>query len=173
MSTLYEINHDINDLENQLEELDLNNASQEEHNAFIERWLCLEGQLHSKLDNYGIFIRELEARAEVRKAEAKRLQERATVDENKAKALKESLLYVFTARDLKKIETKRFSFSRAKNGGKAPIILDEQIPISEIPTEYQTVIVQISKETIRKALESGQELPFARLGERGENIRIK
>jgi len=173
MSTLYEINHDINDLENQLEELDLNNASQEEHNAFIERWLCLEGQLHSKLDNYGIFIRELEARAEVRKAEAKRLQERATVDENKAKALKESLLYVFTARDLKKLETKRFSFSRAKNGGKAPVIMDEQIPISEIPTEYQTVIVQISKETIRKALESGQELPFARLGERGENIRIK
>jgi hypothetical protein len=173
MSTLYEINHDINDLENQLEELDLNNASQDEHNAFIERWLCLEGQLHNKLDNYGIYIRELEARAEMRKAEAKRLQERATVDENKAKALKESLLYVFTARDLKKIETKRFSFSRTKNGGKAPVVLDEQIPISEIPPEYQTVIVQISKETVRKALESGQELPFARLGERGENIRIK
>jgi hypothetical protein len=93
MSTLYQINHDINDLEIQLEELDLNNASQQEHNDFIDRWLCLEGELHSKLDNYGIFIRELEARAEVRKAEAKRLEELATVDENKVKALKASLLF--------------------------------------------------------------------------------
>ena len=77
MSTLYQINHDINELENQLEELDLNKASQDEHNTFIDRWLCLEGELHSKLDNYGIFIRELETRAEVRKAEAKRLEDLA------------------------------------------------------------------------------------------------
>ena len=173
MTTLYQLNHDINDLENQLEELDLNSASQDEHNAFIEKWLCLEGELHSKLDNYGIYIRELEARAEIRKAEAKRLEERATVDINKAKALKESLLYVFTARDIKKLETKRFSFYRAKNGGKAPLILNEETPISKIPEEFQTVIVQISKETVRKDLESGQTLPFAELGERGENIRIK
>lgn len=54
MSTLYQINHDIHDLETQLEELDLNNATPDEHNAFIEKWLCLEGELHSKLDNYGI-----------------------------------------------------------------------------------------------------------------------
>jgi hypothetical protein len=100
MSTLYQINHDINDLETQLEELDLNNATPDEHNTFIEKWLCLEGELHSKLDNYGIYIRELEARAEVRKAEAKRLEELATVDENKVKALKASLLYVFTARNI-------------------------------------------------------------------------
>jgi hypothetical protein len=173
MSTLYQINHDINDLENQLEELELNNATPDEHNAFIDKWLCLEGELHSKLDNYGIYIRELEARAEIRKAEAKRLEDRATVDINKAKALKESLLYVFTARDIKKLETKRFSFSRAKNGGKAPLILNEQTPISEIPEEFQTIVIQISKETVRKALESGKDLTFARLGERGENIRIK
>jgi len=137
MSTLYQINHDISDLANELEELDLNNASQDEHNAFIDRWLCLEG----KLDNYGIYIRELEARAEIRKGEAKRLEDRATVDMNKAKALKESLLYVFTALDIEKLETKRFSFSRAKNGGKAPLILNELTPISEIPEEFQTVIV--------------------------------
>ncbi len=41
MSTLYQINHDLNELENQLEELDLNKASQEDHNTFIDRWLCL------------------------------------------------------------------------------------------------------------------------------------
>jgi len=173
MNTLYQINHDLNELENELEELDLNNASPKEHNAFIDRWLCLEGELHSKLDNYGIYIRELEARAEVRKAEAKRLDELATVDENKVKALKASLLYVFTARKIKKLETKRFSFSKVKNGGKAPLVLNELTPISEIPEEYKTVIVQVSKETVRKALESGQELSFAKIGERGENIRIK
>ena len=173
MSTLYQINHDLNELENQLEELDLNSATQDEHNAFIDRWLCLEGELHTKLDNYGIFIRELEARAEVRKAEAKRLDELATVDDNKVKALKASLLYVFTAREIKKLETKRFSFSRVKNGGKAPLVLNELTPISKIPKEFQTVIVQVSKESVRIALESGRELPFAKLGERGENIRIK
>jgi Siphovirus Gp157 len=172
MSTLYQINHDINDLEIQLEELDLSNANPDEHNTFIEKWLCLEGELHSKLDNYGIYIRELETRAEVRKSEAKRLEELATVDENKVKALKASLLYVFTARNIKKLETKRFSFSRVKNGGKAPLVLNELTPISKIPEEYKTVIVQVSKEIVRKALESGRELPFARLGERGENIRI-
>ena len=87
--------------------------------------------------------------------------------------MKASLLYVFTARDIKKLETKRFSFSRVKNGGKAPLVLNELTPISKIPKEFQTVIVQVSKETVRIALESGRELPFAKLGERGENIRIK
>jgi len=50
------------------------------------------------------------------------------------------------------------------------LVVNELTPISEIPEEFQIVVVQINKETVRKALESGQKLAFAKLG---ENIRIK
>ncbi len=71
-----------------------------------------------KLDNYCALVGEMSARAEVRKAEAKRLMELAATEEKRAKLLKDRLLWFFETHNLKAVETPRYRLSVAKNGGK-------------------------------------------------------
>ena len=59
-----------------------------------------------------------------------------------------------------------------KNGGALPIVWDD--PDAEsLPEEFRLIEYKANNEAIRKALDDGQELPFAHYGERGESIRIK
>lgn len=60
------------------------------------------------------------------------------------------------------------SASIVKNGGKKPVILSD-----EVPQEWQKVKYEPDNKRIREALENGEELPFAKLGERGERLSIK
>jgi precorrin-2 methylase len=46
---------------------------------------------------------------------------------------------------------------------------------AEVPDAYTTLetVVKVDRERIRKELEEGKQLAFAKLGERGESLRIK
>ena len=126
-----------------------------------------------KLDNYAALISEITARAELRKSEARRLMELAQVDENRAKLLKDRLKAFFEVHSLKTVETARYKLSLAKNGGKQPLILDDSIPVTQLPEQFQRVSVDPDTAAIRSALERGELLEFAQLGERGTSLRIK
>lgn len=166
--TLFNISDDIQHLNSLLDNLD--DSSQQQ---LITEWLeHLEQERESKLDNYATLIAELEAKAEIRKQEAKRLMDLAAGDEKRAKMLKERLKYFFETNQLKKVETDRYKLSLVKHGGKPPLILDESIPVEEIPEKFQRVNVEPDTKAIRQALEAGEELDFARLGSRGASIRI-
>lgn len=166
--TLFNISDDIQHLNSMLDDLD-----DTEQQQLIAEWLeHLEAERASKLDNYAALIAELEAKAEIRKKEAKRLMELAQSDENRAKMLKERLKYFFETNKLKKIETDRYKLSLVKHGGKAPLILDESKPVEELPERFQRVSLEADTKAIRQALEAGEELDFARLGDRGASIRI-
>jgi hypothetical protein len=104
-------------------------------------------------------------------AESKRLAARAEVNQNLADNLKERLQLALKTMGIKKLETERFTVSIAKNGGKAPMELKD----AEVPDAYTTLetVVKVDRERIRKELEEGKELAFAKLGERGESLRIK
>lgn len=146
--------------------------------GLVEAWLTAlldeaTEQRDQKLDNYASYITELEARAAVRLAESKRLADRARADQNRAKWLKERLQWFFAAHGLKTIETARYRLTLATNGGKAPLIVDESVCILDIPDEYLEWSAEPDRVKIREALEAGESLPFARLGERGQSIRIK
>jgi chromosome segregation ATPase len=175
MKTLIEISQDLIDLENQLEELTDNPESAEEA---IANWLeKLEGTIserNEKLDNYAGLISELQSRVDIRKSEAKRLSDRASVDENKVKSLKSNLQKFFEAHQIKTIDTNRFSLTLAKNGGKLPLFLDSR-PAEDYPEQYRqtATVTSPNREAIRAALESGEILDFARLGDRGQSLRIK
>src|SRR5690242_14334730 len=60
----------------------------------------LNDQLEEKADNYCALIRELEARAEARDAESKRLAALAAADANNADKLKARLKDFFTSRGI-------------------------------------------------------------------------
>jgi Siphovirus Gp157 len=166
--SLFQISDDIQYMNAVLDDLDDSQQQQ-----LISEWLeTLAEERDRKLDNYATLIAELEARAEIRKKEAKRLNDLAAADENRAKLLKDRLKLFFETHHLKKIETDRFRLSMVKHGGKTPLILDESVVASQLPERFQKVNIKPDTEAIRQALEAGEELDFAKLGERGASIRI-
>lgn len=147
--------------------------------AQLDAWLqdtaCA---VNIKLDSYAALIRECEARAQMRREEAQRMSELARMDTAKATRLKERLKLFFEMRELSKVETPRFRVSLVANGGKLPLVLDESTDWKGIYNNFPMVgLVEVSyepdKNEIRGALEDGELLPFARLGERGQSIRIR
>lgn len=169
MATLLDISNELLTLEAQLEQLggDVDTAG-----SLVDEWLDACARQREKLDNYAALIRELELRAEVRKAEARRLAERAKQDAEQAAFLKERLRQHFIQHNIQSIETERFRISHARNGGLLPLILD--VNPEELPEPYRVTEVRhkANIDAIRAALDAGETLTFARYGERGSSIRI-
>jgi len=140
----------------------------------VDAWFSeLGAERERKLDGYAAFIRELEARATARMKEAERLIARHDVDMRKADFLRARLKAFFEVHKLTKVECERATISLVNNGGKAPLLIDERAPV---PPEFQRCIPERwepNKDAIRAALESGNSLTFARLGERGKQLRIR
>jgi len=74
-----------------------------------------------------ILITKMTARAAMRKAEDCSGQELASSNERTARSLKDRLKWFFETHGLKTIETPA-KLQLAKNGGKAPLILDDLYP---------------------------------------------
>ena len=73
--------------------------------------------------------------------------------------------------DITKLETKLYTVTKCKNGGKLALIVDD----SDVTDEYKKTVTTTSVDTdkIREALKEEKDITFARFGERGEHIRIK
>lgn len=55
-------------------------------------------------------------------------------------------------------------------GGKAPLIIDEG---ATVPERFTKITIENDNDLIRKALDSGEELDFARYGQRSKVLKIK
>ena len=172
MPTIYEISEDMAALDALLAETggEITPEAEAAFNAFEAE---LAANLHAKTDAYCALIAEIDARAAARKAEAKRLADRAKADERTSDALRERLRFVWETRRLGKVETDRFTVSLAKNGGKAP--LDIRCGVDELPAWAikRETVVTVDKDAIRSRLDAGEPLDFASLMERGTRINIK
>lgn len=167
--TLFSISDDLQQLNDLLDEVGDDSQQQE----LINNWLEAVGEERDrKLDGYAALISEMSARAEVRKAEGRRLMELAATDENRARLLKERLKSFFQLHDLKTINTDRYRLSLAKNSTR-PLIVDPNLSPTQLPEQFQKVSVEINTGAIREALKQGESLPFAQLGDAGSHIRIK
>jgi hypothetical protein len=165
VSTLYEISEDLKALEDLIIE---QNGDITDDQDIVMQWMDdTNEELAKKLENYGKLIQELQARSEARHAEAVRLRARATVDLNAAANLRRRLMFFFQERGMRSMDTASFKFSLRKSGGVKPMEFVE----ADVTDEFKTLVVDKSK--IRKALEAGQELPFAKLNERGETLSIR
>ena len=168
--TLFNISDDLEKLNELLDESGDDTQQQE----VINQWLLQLGEERDrKLDNYSALIVEMTSRAAARKAEAQRLLELAAADENRARLLKDRLKYFLETHKLKTVETPRYRLSVAKNGGKAPLVLKNGLAPTQLPERFQKVNVEPNNTAIREALEAGQVLDFAHLGDRGTSLRIR
>ena len=169
---LYEITEQTLEIENILAGLDEESANCEAVVTALQDALTAhKDALGEKLEKYVHVIRNYEALAEARKAEAARLADGAKVAENKAKRLKEAILNAYDALGLEKVQAGVFTVTATQNGGATPV--EVLADASDLPDEFRTVKYAPNNAAIREALEAGQELEFAKLAPRGKHVRIK
>ena len=168
MSTLLEITDNMVVLDDLIQECGGNMEDPQIEDA-ISTWISeMQDDLDNKVDNYAAFITDLKARSATRKAEADRLAARARTDSSTAAFLANRLKIALTELGIKKLETDRYRVTVAGNGGKQPLDI-----YGEVPHEFSVVRLEPDKNKIREALESGKELDFAILQDRGNRLSIK
>ena len=129
----------------------------------------VEGELEEKVANGIGLIQELKYHADAMGEESKRLATRKKAIENKIDCLKNYYLDHLRIMGKSKVLTNRGTMSIVKAGGKRPLKIDNE---DLIPAEFKYLVPQIDKDTLRQALESGEEIQGAHLEERGQYLKI-
>ena len=135
---------------------------------------CVEGDIEDKLDSYGVVMNELQMDVAKIDQEIKRLTEKKKRINANIDKMKNAVQYTMTeVLHTRKVKGEKFTWAIQKNGGKAPLIINDGVFPFNIPEQYQQVDFDFDRAEIRAALERGEELEFAHLGERGESLRLK
>ena len=174
--SIFDIVEDTLNLERAITDLESGELTDEQATAILYDALISAGDdLKAKAEGYVIRMKKLEADAKVRMDEAKRLSESGNALLKQSERLKGVLKMAMETLETEKIETGLFTVAIQKNGGAIPVEIDSAIATDDLPEEYKKTVVTVSlnKDAIREALESGKELPFAKLGVRGASLRVK
>lgn len=157
-----------------LEVYELGDDEEMDFDSWYEMLMQIKADIEEKAEATAMIIKNYEADASAIMAEAERLTKRANALMNKADWCKKSLYRMMKETGNTKFKTDHFSFNIQQNGGKAPIVIDEGITTDDVAPEFiKWGKPSIDKEAIREALESGQDIPYARIGERGDSLRIR
>jgi len=138
----------------------------------IDQWLSeYQAKEEDKIDAYCYIIQKFEEISE----ESKRLAERSSSYNKKAKSLKDRLKIYLENRGKEKVETGRFTVTVCGNGGQLPIKLHEDVTPDRLPELYVKVFKEPDLSALRDAILSGDEqaLKFAQILPRGTHLRIK
>lgn len=127
----------------------------------------IEGAAAMKIENAGLYVRELFAEAEAVKAEADRLTKRKKALENRAERIKWMMLPAVQAMGGKvKGELLTVSIGKTKSVELDPDALDL------LPFAFVRVKKEVDKRALGDALKAGQEFGCARLIEK-QSIRMR
>ena len=173
--TLYEVGTGFRELEDYLLALEGDVSDTEIEAEVVRRFSELELTRNQKLEGYGMLLKNLAARSQIRKEEGARLTKLGKADETAEKRLKTHLLQIFEMFGWEdEVQTNRFKFKPVNNGGNLPIELAAEYAENPelLPEEFRTVTYKPNLETIRRALQAEESLPFAKFGERGKSIKI-
>jgi hypothetical protein len=131
---------------------------------------ALEGDFSYKLEGCACVYDRIKAEYESAQKKANAWNDISKTLENNMIRLNDYMKMCMENAGIKEIETDMHRFKIVKNGGKLPLSIDEGC----VPEEYikKVVVESPDKEKIRAALESGEVLPFASLGERGTHLKI-
>jgi uncharacterized small protein (DUF1192 family) len=165
MNTLYDLTQDYRNL------LDLaGSMDEDEIQAFNDTLEAVLGEIEVKADGYAVVMAEIEGRINIVSKEIGRLEAIESALSNTRRRMIDRLKTAMEEIGKKEIKTDLHKFKIVKNGGKLPMTVQEDC----VPEEYTKTEVKITpdKEKIRAALESGEVLPFASLGERGTHLKI-
>lgn len=165
---LYEINESIKELlENgfnaECVDLETGEIDQEKANRLLEG---LQEAWDTKLENIGLFIKNIEAEAKAIKEEEKNLADRRKALENKSESLKNYLQYALDLQKKDKFETAKIRVSFRSS--QQLVILDE----TKVPSEFLKVKTEIDKTAIKTAIKEGATFDYATIVDK-KNLQIK
>ena len=161
--TLYGITAELNGILAQLEELG------GEITPELEQALAInEGQFVAKAEDYGHAILNLKGMAAAAKAEKERLAALQKFYENAQKRLTDALSTAMQVFGHDKVENATMRLSLRHTTA------TEVDDLDAVPAEYKTAKVEVvaDKTAIKKAIQSGEEVPGAHLVE-NVNLQIK
>lgn len=169
--TLFDIGADLLALDQLLDDLDgdVTDASVE---AAVTAWTAeLAADESRKLDNVVGYLRQLDMEEAAARAQAEQWQQKARSRAGRAAWMKELVRRHLLASGRTRAATETgHTVSVVGNGGKVPLDLSPVDP-DALPDRFTRRV--LDPEAVRAALEAGEELPFARLGERGSHVRVK
>ena len=140
----------------------------EDQQAFLDTLEGLTGEIEMKADSYAVVITQFKNQSEAIDAEIKRLRKRKEAVDNSVDRMKARIKEAMELMGKTEIKTDLHTFKIQKNGGKQAMEIT-----GDVPDEFQRIVYETDTEKIRKALESGEELPFAELLPRGTQLRIR
>jgi len=140
----------------------------------LDVWFSsLEAEEGVKLDGYLNVVKTLAMERDAAKSEAAQYTLRAKVRDNRIAQLEGRLRLHLEATGRTRIETATGRPIRlVGNGGKLPLVIGDGVDVAKLPVEFIEWNVSINRDAVREVLEAGEQLSFARLGERGTNLRI-
>jgi hypothetical protein len=186
-------------IETELAELLTAREAMEEEGALPEELAAIDGQIAAycsaevaKVDRIAGAIRACEVNANVLAEEIDRLESRKKAWEDRAERIMAATLAAMQARGIKSLETPANRLTVAGNGGVEPL----EFTGGPLPAQLCTVLVKMPLATwrrlgeltdhdcvagepgpntaaIRAALKRGENVPGAKLGERGVHLRMK
>ena len=162
---LYELAEQWDDVYNMLED------GETDEQVIFDTLERIEGEIEDKADNYAKMIRNLQASVDVLKAEEERLYQRRKSTENHIQRLKDNLQANLEFIGKTKFKTDLFSFSVAKNGGKQPLSITDNL--DEIPGKY--LIPQppkVNNDAVRELLKE-KTVDWAHLEPYGRHLNIR
>ena len=160
--TLFELTNEFNELYEMATSEDI------DEQAFNDTLEGMMFELEQKSEGYVHVLERLDMEAQKATEIADMMKHKADIRKNSIKRMKEMLLKAMNAAQIKKLDAGAFTIAVSKNGGKQPMIIE-----GDVPDNFKRIIYEDDKELIRKHLEDGEVLNFARLLPRGEHISIK
>jgi hypothetical protein len=167
---LWEIGNELMALSSLLDESD--GELPKEFEDTLDGWFAGIGDDQAdKLADYAAVIRKMQTEAAVAHAEAEQFLMKERFRLNTAERLKARIKEYMEGTNQQKCPTSDGRLFRIQaNGGKLPLLIADP---KLIPDEYKYTPEPVAdNEKIRQAIESGEVLPFASIGERGTHLRI-
>jgi hypothetical protein len=168
MSSLYHLTNDFAAVVNHLEEMEI------EPEAFQDTLDSLQAPIEEKIENIVKYMKSLEALADAKKLEAKRLSDSASSDIKKAEWFKN-----YMADNLKKVGIKDIQAGVFKVGfkkGSEVVKIDE----TKTPTADQAPHLYlyqepkfIGKADLKKLIKDGKEIPGVSLVRNEDSLVVK
>ena len=188
--TLFDLSAEMLELQALLENFD-GDVTDDGTEAMIDRLFEAvadnEEEFHRKIDNYLYLAADYDVSAEGLKAEsdrlkeiAKRKQEASEADAAKRDRLIGRLEYMLKMLGKNEVNTGKHKLKFGMPGGKQAVEYDLEGWVFEktkgfqmIPKCYIKIKPELNKDAVREELENGGTLPFARLKEKEEKLKIK
>jgi hypothetical protein len=145
--------------------------------AVAQMFDAVNAELTHKVDAIAAVINELTGRAEAKTIEARRLRDAATACSNKASRLKNYARSVMDALGTESVKGEAYELKIVRNGGIGSLSLDDDVTPEWLEAngyeQFVSTVKEVANPAIRAAIQSGEDIPFARILPPGTRLDVR